>query len=315
MHEHFGEKLKAENKEAWREGNNPLYEYYKASAKELPDTLEEMAPLFAAVHHGCQAGRYQEVFQEVFWKRIRRGQEAFSWSKLGAFGSELTILPGFFDGASWQKPVDELLENIKSFFLNAAGFHLRALGRLVEATPPMQASLEAYIAQDQLANAARIASNLSELYLILGDVKGALAYAEQSVQLADKSSDEYMRVSSQTTYANVLHHVGRLSEAEIAFREAEEMQKVRRPQYPLFYGNWGFYFCGLLISLNRLNDVEVRASQSLKWGNNLAYNASLLDIALDNLSLGCTKLLQAQREPTARLAGAGGVLSGYGRFG
>jgi hypothetical protein len=39
LREHFGEQLKATNPAAWREGNNRLYEYYKASAKELPDTL------------------------------------------------------------------------------------------------------------------------------------------------------------------------------------------------------------------------------------------------------------------------------------
>ena len=65
LREHFGEKLKTENPEAWREAHSRLYEYYKNSAKELPDTLEEMAPLFAAVAHGCQAGRYQEAFMDV----------------------------------------------------------------------------------------------------------------------------------------------------------------------------------------------------------------------------------------------------------
>ena len=66
VREHFGKHLKQEYPAAWREGNNRLYEYYKASAKELPDTLQEMAPLFAAVMHGCQAGRHQEALVEVY---------------------------------------------------------------------------------------------------------------------------------------------------------------------------------------------------------------------------------------------------------
>ena len=70
LREHFGEKLKAENEEAWREGHNRLYEYYKATAKELPDTLEEMAPLFAAVMHGCQAEKFNEALYEVYFRRI-----------------------------------------------------------------------------------------------------------------------------------------------------------------------------------------------------------------------------------------------------
>ena len=75
LREHFDEKLKENNPEAWREAHGRLYEYYKSSAKELPDTIEEMSPLFAAVIHGCEAKRYQEVYDEVYRKRIRRGNE------------------------------------------------------------------------------------------------------------------------------------------------------------------------------------------------------------------------------------------------
>ncbi len=66
----------------------------------------------------------------------------FNVEKLGAFGSDLAALSGFFDGTSWRKPVDGLSEDDKGFVLNAAGFDLRALGRLAEAAQPMQASLE-----------------------------------------------------------------------------------------------------------------------------------------------------------------------------
>jgi len=55
-----------------------LYEYYKSSAKELPDTIEEMAPLFAAVMHGCQARQHQEAFAVVYWQRILREEEGYS---------------------------------------------------------------------------------------------------------------------------------------------------------------------------------------------------------------------------------------------
>jgi hypothetical protein len=56
IREHFGEKLKAKNPKAWQEAHSRLYDYYKnVPEKELPDTLEEMEPLFAAVAHGCQA--------------------------------------------------------------------------------------------------------------------------------------------------------------------------------------------------------------------------------------------------------------------
>ncbi len=138
VREHFGAQLKGEYPEAWREGNNRLYEYYKASAKELPDTLEEMAPLFAAVIHGCQAGRYQEVYDDVYRKRIRRDNKQYQLKKLGAFGADLAVLSGFFKGTSWHQPFDELREDTKGWLLNGAGFCLRALGRLAESVQPMQ---------------------------------------------------------------------------------------------------------------------------------------------------------------------------------
>ncbi|MCP4646634.1 MAG: hypothetical protein GY852_02720, partial [bacterium] len=70
VREHFGEKLRENNPEAWKEAHSRLYEYYKdLPEKELPDTLEEMESLFAAVAHGCQAGRHQETLDDVYWER------------------------------------------------------------------------------------------------------------------------------------------------------------------------------------------------------------------------------------------------------
>jgi hypothetical protein len=48
VREHFGAQLKAERPEAWRAGHGRLYEHLRDSAKRLPDTLAEMAPLFQA---------------------------------------------------------------------------------------------------------------------------------------------------------------------------------------------------------------------------------------------------------------------------
>ena len=73
VREHFGEQLRQTNAAAWREAHGRLYEYYKGRAPELPDTLEAMAPLYAAVAHGCAAGRHQEALDEVYWRRTLAG--------------------------------------------------------------------------------------------------------------------------------------------------------------------------------------------------------------------------------------------------
>jgi len=292
VREHLGGKLQESHPEAWREAHSRLYEYYQSRAPEYPDTIEEMAPLFAAVAHGCQAGRHQEAFEEVYHKRIIRMDEFFSTKKLGAFGADLAALSGFFD-PPWRQPVAGLTEDAKAAVLGWAGFRLRALGRLAEAAQPMQASLEADIAQERWRFAAIDAGNLSELYLTSGDLAQAMETAQQSVDLADRSDDAFLRMGLRTTLADALHQASHLLEAEAAFREAEEMQKERQPEYPLLYSLQGFYYCNLLLGQGKYREVQSRASQTLKWVTTQNW---LLDIALDHLSLGRAHLLQAQQE-------------------
>src|SRR6185295_3749439 len=53
LREYFSQQLRRQNAPAWREANNRIYEHLQNTAKEFPETIEEMSPLFAAVAHGC----------------------------------------------------------------------------------------------------------------------------------------------------------------------------------------------------------------------------------------------------------------------
>jgi tetratricopeptide (TPR) repeat protein len=292
IREHFGDELKGNNPEAWKEAHYRLYGYFKNQAKEYPDTIEEMSPLYAAVAHGCQAGSYQDTLEEVYWRRIQRKNEFFNNKKLGAIGADLVVIFWFFYSL-WDKPVAGLTEDYNAFVLNQAGFDLRALGRLKEAAPPMQAGLDAYIALEDWKKAASTAFNLSELYLIIGDIALALEYANKSVDLADRSGDTFQRMSKRTILADALHQAGRQSESESLFREAEEMQKEQYPEYPILYSVWGFGYCDLLLSQGKYQEVLSRAEQTLEMAKTLKY---LLDVALDYLTFGRAHLLQALQE-------------------
>jgi tetratricopeptide (TPR) repeat protein len=292
VREHFKQQLKRQLPDVWREGNNRLYEHLKSTTKEFPDTIEEMTPLFAAVAHGCEAGRYQETLDEVYYRRTRRGNEYFSVQKLGAYGADLAALTSFFN-PPWQQPVTALTDADKAFVLGEAGVNLRALGRLTEAVQPIQAGLEARISLEDWKNAARGASNLSQLYLVIGDLRQALVYAEQSIELADKSGDSFRRVITRTTLADALHQAGRLSEAEDAFRDAEQIQKEWQPTSPLLYSFHGFQYCDLLLEQGKSEEVQSRAVLAIKTARR---NNWLLNIGLDLLSLGRAYLLQAQKK-------------------
>lgn len=293
MREYFGEKLKKNNPDVWKEAHSRLYEYYKKT-KEFPDTIEEMAPLYQAVAHGCEAGRHQEALDEVYWGRILRGREHFSWTRLGTFSADLAALSCFFY-LQWSQPVNEITDELKGFVLNQVGLYLRALGRPAEAAQPMQAALDAAIAQEDWRNTSQSATNLSELYITMGNVTSALDYAKQGVDFADRSADTFMRIVSQTTLADVLYQGGQLTaaEAESFFADAEEMHKEMQPKYPYLYYTDGFQYCNLLLNQGEYRKVLSRAEQTLEWA---IEEHVLISIALDNLSLGRAHMLQTQQE-------------------
>jgi tetratricopeptide (TPR) repeat protein len=323
---YFQEKLEKERPAAWQEGNLRLYEHLKGAAPELPETLEAMEPLYTAVLHGCRAGRQQEAMDEVYKRRIQRGNEFYSSRKLGAFGSELAALSGFF-ARPWDRPSDRLSAAAQSFVLNEAAFDLRALGRLAEAVPPMQAGLERDLALEGWRNAAIQAGNLSELTLTLGEVGRALAFGEQSVALADQNGDAVWRMGSRTTLADALHQAGRWEESTEAFRAAEAMQVERQPKYPRLYSLWGYRYCDLLLSRGEpeagaslgglaatapeevrrfrqaCREVQERAEQLFEWR---LPSDPIIDIGLDHLSLGRAHLGLALTTPVPAAPGGAG---------
>ena len=189
--EHFGKHFHCNYPNSWLKSHSRLFDYYKnLPEKELPDTEEKMEPLFAAIKHGCTARLHEQVLNEVYWPRIKRGDEHYSTKKLGAFSSDLAALSHFFD-ATWHTLAPELGETHRASILNWAATRLRALGRLREAVEPMQAGMEIYIKDDKLKYAASVASSLSGLQLIQGNIKEAIQTAEQSIELAYADNDTF----------------------------------------------------------------------------------------------------------------------------
>lgn len=305
IREYFAKKLRENKPESWRGAHQRLYEHLSATTKEGDQpSLEDLQPLYQAVAHGCLAGMQQEAFKQIYRTRIDRTREFYSTNKLGAFGSDLGAVTCFFD-QPWSRVSPSILEASRAFLLNAAAFRLRALGRLTEALEPMRAALEYYAGQEDWANAGRLASNLSELELMLGDVDGAVGDAEHSTTYANRSGDEFLRIISCAKAGVILHQAGRWAEAMKRFHEAEQKQVESQPNYPALYSIQGSNYCDLLLAdveraawlqmreagvgsqeselANACQVVSERAAQATKIA--LA-NHWLLDIALGHLTLG-----------------------------
>ena len=284
VREHFGEHLQQKRPEAWRAGHERLFEHYKGVPKEnQPSTLDGLAPLYAAVAHGCAAGLYQKAFNEVYRKRIDRGQEFYSTNKLGAFGADLAAVTSFFE-TPWSKVAAGLSEDEQAFVLNQVAASLRSLGRLREAAEPMQSATQWAVAREDWFHAAQGTGNLSELQSARGELEAAVEYGERTVQYADRSGDGFQRMADRTTHADAEHQAGRPEAAEKLFREAERLQKENAPEYPLLYSLQGYRYCDLLLAQGQAAEAQRRGQQTLEWAR--AGGLSLLDIALDHLTLG-----------------------------
>jgi serine/threonine protein kinase len=110
VREYFGEQLRSQRTEAWKECNRRLYNHYQALAPRLPDSLREMEPLFLAVICGCNAGLLRSALHEVYIPRIQRGNDAFAANVLGARGTLLSVLVHFFEDGCWGSPLKTAVE-------------------------------------------------------------------------------------------------------------------------------------------------------------------------------------------------------------
>ena len=77
VREYFGEQLRSQRTEAWKECNKRLYDHYRTLAPQLPDSFREMEPLFLAVICACNFGLFREALHEVYIPRIQRGKACF----------------------------------------------------------------------------------------------------------------------------------------------------------------------------------------------------------------------------------------------
>ena len=132
VREYYGEQLRGQRSEAWKECNQRLFNYYRTLAPQLPDSFAEMEPLFLAVICGCSAGLFREALHEVYIPRIQRGNAHFAANVLGATGPLLSVLGHFFERGRWGSLIEtaiegqRLTEEDQLFILMQAGLYLTA---------------------------------------------------------------------------------------------------------------------------------------------------------------------------------------------
>ncbi len=300
IRDYFGQRFQDSQPELFRQAHRVLFDYYQAvPSQSQPATLAELEPLYRAVVHGCLAGEYQKAREEVYERRILRGNEHYSLHKLGAYSQDLTALVAFFPHG-WSHPVQHgLTEADQAWLLAVASSCLMSLGRLGEAVAPREASLPIFEKLQHWKTASATAQNLIDLYLPLGQLAKAATVARQGIQYAEQSGDLFEQLTSHASLAITLHRKGQLDLALQSFQRAEQFQQENQPEYPQLYSLQGFQYCALLLdqaqSVAEFEAVLGRGEYSLKLMQGLP---NLLGIALDHLTLARV-LTQLQRDDEA----------------
>ncbi len=319
VREYFARQLQKDHSEAFREAHSRLFDFLCKTTPHRPDTLDELAPLYEAVTHGCLAGRHQEACDKVYFDRILRGagyDGYFSTKKLGAIGADLAAVSAFFD-EPWSRVSPSLDHFDQALLLAITAFDLHALSRSTEALEPLGASVAMHIQRSDWRNAAVCECNYGESQATLGRMTDAVEHAQKSILYADQSGDEFQRMARRTTVADIFHKAGRRIEAGSLFSEAEKMQQEIQPQADQLYSQRGFRYCEWLLfppeqaawkilctggrpstSLELIynvhaatcSEVEQRAAKSAIWGKHVA---SLYEAALDHLTSARVELIRA----------------------
>src|SRR4029077_7481144 len=216
VREYFGEQLRNQLADAWKECNRRLYNHYRTLAPQLPDSFREMEPLFLAVICGCNAGLFREAIHEVYIPRIQRGDAFFAAKVLGARGALLLVLVHFFEHGRWESSVEMgaegqgLTAEDQLFILMQAGLYLTDTRGY--------AAPEALICYER---AESLCVSLNRPLVLFSALRGLWRYslltdklsatmqiAKRVYSLAQDQNDSALMIGGHRALAVTLYHLG-----------------------------------------------------------------------------------------------------------
>ena len=216
VREYFGEQLRSQRTEAWKECNRRLYDYYRTLAPQLPNSFREMEPLFLAVICGCQAALFRDALHEIYIPRIQRGNAFFAANVLGARGALLSILVHFFEHGRWDSPVEMGVEE-QSLTADDQLFILTQAGLYLTATRGLQ-SPEARICYDHAEPLCHSLNRPLLLYsalinkwrysLMTDKLTATMQIAKRVYSLAQEQNDAALMLGAYRALAATLYYLG-----------------------------------------------------------------------------------------------------------
>jgi tRNA A-37 threonylcarbamoyl transferase component Bud32/predicted ATPase len=230
VREYFGEQLRGQRIDGWKECSKRLYNYYRTLASDLPDTFREMEPLFLAAIYGCNAGLFRETLHEVYIPRIQRGDHSFAANVLGARGALLSVLVHFFESLRWDSPLETGREE-QSLTADDHVFILAEAAINLTVTRGMGA-LEARNCYARVESLCRSVNRPALLYSALigkwrycltnDKLTTAIEAAKQVYSIAHEQNDAALMTGAYNALACTTYHLGDFEKArQYAMRGAQ----------------------------------------------------------------------------------------------
>jgi serine/threonine protein kinase/tetratricopeptide (TPR) repeat protein len=216
VREYFGEQLRTQRTDVWKECNRRLFYYYRTLAPQLPNSFREMEPLFSDVIYGCNAGLFREALNEVYLPRIQRGNAHFAANVLGATGPLLFVLVHFFEHGRWGSFVETGAEG-QSLSAEDQLFILMQAAKYLSATRGFAAP-EARICYERAEPLCHSLGRPLLLYVpLIGQwryclqtdkMSAAMQFAERLYSLAREQNDAGLMLGAYRPLSCTLHYLG-----------------------------------------------------------------------------------------------------------
>jgi serine/threonine protein kinase/tetratricopeptide (TPR) repeat protein len=294
VREYYGEQLRRQRSEAWKECNKRLFNYYRTLAPQLPESFAEMEPLFLAVICGCHASLFREALHEIYIPRIQRGDAHFAANALGATGPLLLVLGHFFERSRWGSLIEtaiegqRLTEEDQLFVLMQAGLYLtvtRGFG-----APETRICYERAEPLCHVVNRPRLLfmQLLGQLRYTLHTDKlsAAMQIAERVHALAQEQNDAALMLAAYHAFACIFYLLGEFDSSRKYARQGIQLWRsgsvhspvVEEIQAPVInclvfeaMSDWHF---GEIASCHALMDEAISTAKELKDRYGLALTLS-----------------------------------------
>jgi tetratricopeptide (TPR) repeat protein len=253
------------------EGQRCLYQHYAEAAD-----AGSVNDLYLAVHHGCEAGRHAEVFDELVWKKMNSG---FAFSRLNGHGAgtrDLRLLRQFLSewgesGPGADRGVGRLTRPRFFLWAGTVEFILGQVGEAVAFTGRARAVFQGIKdkkAEDWLGVCFSTAY-LGWFLAAQGKLEGALRLFEEAIGYADRHlpGEPFWRKIGLGCRACALAYLGRCEEAVDCFDTARRLECDAPEGFGVSWGILMFHYACHLLKRGRYEEAEREADRLHKMAN------------------------------------------------